>query len=101
MGPSGFVAILAGWVTTEMGRQPYVVYGLMRTAEAASPVPAGSVGVSLVMFVLTYTLIFGVGGFYQLRLMRPTPTWSDGIPPDDTAGSQRPLAAPKLAVEGG
>ena len=55
MGPIRFVAILAGWVTTEMGRQPFVVYGLMRTADAVSPVPAGGVGVSLVMFVLTYS----------------------------------------------
>jgi cytochrome d ubiquinol oxidase subunit I len=99
MGPSGFIAILAGWTTTESGRQPFVVYGMMRTADAISPVPAGSVGASLLLFVLIYTLIFGFGGYYQLRLMRPTPIMADDVPPDRSAGSHRPLAAPKLAIE--
>ena len=45
--PSGFVAVLAGWITAEVGRQPYVVYGVLRTADAVSPVPAASVAASL------------------------------------------------------
>ena len=51
MGPIGFVAVLAGWITTEVGRQPYTVYGLLRTAESASPIDAAAVGASLVAFV--------------------------------------------------
>ncbi|MFD2649456.1 cytochrome ubiquinol oxidase subunit I [Devosia albogilva] len=73
MGPSGFVAVLAGWYTTEVGRQPYTVYGLMRTAESLSPVEAPAVGASLVAFVVVYFLVFGAGVFYLFRLFRRPP----------------------------
>jgi len=73
MGPSGFVAVLAGWITTEVGRQPYVVYGLMRTAEARSPVDAPAVAGSLLAFVVVYFLVFGAGIYYILQLMRRAP----------------------------
>ena len=73
MGPSGFVAVLAGWYTTEVGRQPYTVYGLLRTSDSLSPVAAPAVGASLVAFVIVYFLVFGAGVFYLLRLMRRTP----------------------------
>jgi len=73
MGPSGFVAVLAGWFTTEVGRQPYTVYGLMRTSESLSPVAAPAVGASLTGFVIVYFLVFGAGVFYLLRLMRRPP----------------------------
>jgi cytochrome d ubiquinol oxidase subunit I len=73
MGPSGFVAVLAGWYTTEVGRQPYTVYGLMRTAESLSPVDAPAVGTSLVAFVVVYFLVFGAGVFYLFRLFRRPP----------------------------
>ena len=69
MGPSGFVAVLAGWITTEVGRQPYTVYGLLRTANSASPIDAAAVGASLVAFIIVYFLVFGAGTFYLLRLM--------------------------------
>ena len=101
MGPTGFVAILAGWITTEMGRQPWIVQGYMRTADAASPVGAGSLMTSLAMFVVTYTFVFGIGIYYLLRLMRQPPEAAPQIPPDETVGSHRPLAAPKLAVDEG
>lgn len=52
MGPSGLIAVLAGWITTEVGRQPFTVYGLMRTAESASPLSAPAVGASLVAFIV-------------------------------------------------
>src|SRR5690606_31956641 len=48
MGPSGFVAVLAGWIVTEVGRQPFTIYGLLRTAESASPLDAPAVAASLV-----------------------------------------------------
>ena len=73
MGPGGFVAVLAGWITTEVGRQPYVVYGLMRTAEARSPVDAPAVAGSLLAFVVVYFLVFGAGIYYILQLMRRAP----------------------------
>ncbi|WP_117232984.1 cytochrome ubiquinol oxidase subunit I [Vibrio maerlii] len=73
-GPSGFVAVLAGWVTTEVGRQPYTVYGLLTTADSASPIDAAAISVSLTAFVVVYFLVFGAGFFYLLRLMRKSPT---------------------------
>jgi cytochrome bd ubiquinol oxidase subunit I len=73
MGPSGFVAVLAGWITTEVGRQPYSVYGLLRTAQSVSPIDAQAVGASLLAFILVYFALFGAGTFYILRLMGSTP----------------------------
>jgi cytochrome d ubiquinol oxidase subunit I len=73
MGPSGLAAVLAGWITTEVGRQPYTVYGLLRTAQSASPIDAAAVGASLVAFIIVYFLVFGAGTFYLLRLMGKPP----------------------------
>lgn len=78
MGPSGFIAVLAGWITTEVGRQPWTVYGLLRTADSLSPVDAQAVGASLTAFVLVYFAVFGAGVFYLLRLMHRAPE----TPPD-------------------
>lgn len=71
--PAGFVALLAGWYVTEVGRQPFLVYGLMRTAEGHSPVNATQVLASLIIFVVVYTFIFGAGIFYILKLIRKGP----------------------------
>jgi cytochrome d ubiquinol oxidase subunit I len=73
MGPSGFVAVLAGWVVTEVGRQPYTIYGLMRTTESASPLDAPAVAASLVAFVVIYFAVFGMGIWYLLHLMHKPP----------------------------
>ncbi|WP_341711754.1 cytochrome ubiquinol oxidase subunit I [Erythrobacter sp.] len=73
MGPAGFVAVIAGWITTEVGRQPFTVYGLLRTAESASPLAAPAVAMSLLAFVLVYFAVFGVGTWYILRLMSGAP----------------------------
>ncbi len=73
MGPSGFVAVLCGWITTEVGRQPYTVYGLMRTSESLAPVEAPAVAASLTAFVIVYFFVFGAGMFYLVRLMRQPP----------------------------
>lgn len=73
MGPSGLVAVLAGWIVTEVGRQPFTVYGLLRTAESASPIDAPAIAVSLALFALVYFIIFGAGVFYIFRLMRANP----------------------------
>lgn len=73
MGPLGFVAVLAGWFVTEVGRQPYVVYGLLRTADVTSPIGAPGVAGSLLAFVVVYLAVFGAGAFYMVRLMGRTP----------------------------
>jgi cytochrome d ubiquinol oxidase subunit I len=73
MGPAGFIAVLAGWITTETGRQPFTVYGLLRTADAASPLAAPAVASSLVAFVLVYFAVFAAGVIYLLRLMAQPP----------------------------
>ena len=73
MGPSGFVAVIAGWVTTEVGRQPYTVYGLLTTAESASPLAAPAVAASLIAFVIVYFAVFGIGTWYILKLMAKPP----------------------------
>ncbi len=73
MGPSGFAAVLAGWITTEAGRQPFTVYGLLRTAESVSPIAAPAVAASLTAFVVIYFAVFGAGTFYVMRMMGRTP----------------------------
>lgn len=73
MGPAGFVAVLAGWITTEVGRQPYTVYGLLRTSQSVSPIDAPAVAASLTAFVIVYFFLFGAGTYYLLRLMGKTP----------------------------
>jgi len=73
MGPSGLMALLAGWITTEVGRQPWVVYGLLRTADAVSAHGAAQMSFTLLLFVLVYVLVFGMGIVYLLRLIRTGP----------------------------
>ena len=79
MAPGGFIALLCGWVTTEVGRQPWVVYGLLRTADAASPVGVQSLATSLAVLVVLYLLVFGSGIFHLLRLLAQGPATSDGV----------------------
>lgn len=67
--PSGFVAVVAGWFVTEVGRQPYVVYGLMKTAQAVSPIETPAVATSLALFAIVYFIVFGAGIVYLVRLM--------------------------------
>jgi cytochrome d ubiquinol oxidase subunit I len=74
MTPSGFIAVLAGWFVTEIGRQPYIVYGLMRTIEARSPVIGQHVFLSLVAFIFVYTFVFGAGIYYIAKLIQKGPT---------------------------
>jgi len=72
--PAGFVAVLAGWTVTEVGRQPWVVYGLMRTRDAVSPSLTGAdVLTSIALYVIVYLIVFGAGIFYMARLARAGP----------------------------
>jgi len=73
MGPAGFVAVIAGWVTTEVGRQPYTVYGQLLTAQSHSPLAPPAVATSLLAFVVVYFTVFGAGFLYLLRLMSHAP----------------------------
>jgi cytochrome d ubiquinol oxidase subunit I len=80
MGPAGFVALLAGWFVTEAGRQPYTVYGLLRTADSVSPLGAPAVASSVAAFVIVYFAVFGAGIFYLLRIMVKPPQLSEPEP---------------------
>jgi cytochrome d ubiquinol oxidase subunit I len=95
MGPAGFLAVLCGWITTEVGRQPFTVYGLLRTGESAAPLQADAVGASLIAFIVVYFLVFGSGTFYVMRLMSKRPNERidiDAIGPTRAAGIT-PVAA--------
>jgi cytochrome bd ubiquinol oxidase subunit I len=99
MGPSGLVALLAGWYTTEIGRQPWIVYGLMRTADAASPVGVTQLGISLALFVIVYFVVFGAGTGYLLRLIAKGPVVDEGLHPvSGGPGQERNPARPLSAI---
>jgi cytochrome d ubiquinol oxidase subunit I len=105
MGPAGFVTVIAGWVTTEVGRQPYTVYGLLRTAQSSSPLEAPAVATSLLAFIAVYFIVFGAGIYYILRLMGRSPHVGESGPerglPLRAAGIT-PAAVPAVeAVNGG
>ena len=70
---TGFVAVIAGWVVTESGRQPWVVYGILRTADAISPVPSASIATTLALFVLIYGVVFSLGIYFINRLIARGP----------------------------
>lgn len=71
--PAGFISVLAGWFVTEVGRQPYIVYGALRTSDTVSPVIGPNVALSLLAFIITYTFVFGAGSYYILRLIGKGP----------------------------
>ncbi|OWO84618.1 cytochrome ubiquinol oxidase subunit I [Photorhabdus luminescens] len=73
MAPSGLIAILAGWFTTEIGRQPWVVYGLLRTKDAVSAHGEIHMSISLLLFIAVYSSVFGVGYVYMMKLIRKGP----------------------------
>ena len=83
MTPSGFMAVLAGWITTEVGRQPYTIYGLLTTVQSASPIEAPAIAASLIAFIIVYFAVFGAGVFYILRLCGKSP---DSTEPDIEPG---------------
>lgn len=71
--PVGFVAVIAGWIVTESGRQPWTVYGLLRTRDSVSAVSGGSVAFSLSLFVLVYAALLAVYLWFFLKLVRQGP----------------------------
>src|SRR6202521_1175641 len=101
MGPAGFLAVLAGWITTETGRQPFTVFGLLRTVESVSPLAAPAVASSLIAFVIVYFAVFSAGVIYILRMMAAPPHPGETGPGSETptrAAGITPAAG--VAVEG-
>ena len=103
LAPSGFIALLAGWYVVEIGRQPYVVYGLLRTADAVSPnIVAAAVLSSLIVYAAAYAFVFGAGIWYLQKLLRKGPVKQ---PPKDTEGGEktpaRPMSLPDERIDGG
>ncbi|MGH8623438.1 MAG: cytochrome ubiquinol oxidase subunit I [Burkholderiales bacterium] len=93
--PTGYVAVTAGWITTEVGRQPYVVYGLLRTADAVTPtLTGGEVLASLLIYIAVYIVIFGAGVYYLVRLVqRGLPERIEGRELRPEQRPARPLSA--------
>jgi cytochrome bd ubiquinol oxidase subunit I len=88
----GFVAVICGWIVTETGRQPWIAHGILRTADAVSPVSAASVATTLVLFVLVYGIVFAMGIYYINRLIAKGPQGSlVEVPSKGSLG--RPLSA--------
>ncbi len=95
MGPAGFIAVIAGWVTTEVGRQPFTVYGHLLTAQSHSPLHVSAVAASLLTFVVVYFIVFGSGTYYLVRLMAkpPEPHESEPAAIPQRAGGITPASA--------
>ena len=83
MSPAGFMAVIAGWITTEVGRQPYTIYGQLLTAQSRSPIAAPAIAASFLAFVLVYFFAFGAGGYYVLKMMAKPPQAGESDPPRD------------------
>ncbi|WP_213875398.1 cytochrome ubiquinol oxidase subunit I [Pseudomonas sp. dw_358] len=102
MGPSGLIALLAGWFTTEIGRQPWVVYGLLRTADASSNHSVAQMSITLVLFVVIYFSLFGTGFGYMMRLVGKGPKTHEGdAPTPGGPGTTRTPARPLSAAHDG
>jgi len=92
--PIGFVAVIAGWITTEVGRQPWTVYGLLRTAASSSPALTGTdVLVSLLLYMAVYLFVYPTGVILMIRMIRRGP--HEPAPPDavEAGRAGRPIAA--------
>ncbi|MEJ0058696.1 MAG: cytochrome ubiquinol oxidase subunit I [Terricaulis sp.] len=90
--PAGFVAVLSGWIAAEVGRQPFVVYGVVRTADAVSPVDGAQVALSLLVFIIVYAIVFSAGALYILRLIAQGAD-TDETPPQSDEPPGTPLGA--------
>jgi cytochrome d ubiquinol oxidase subunit I len=97
--PAGFISVLAGWFVTEVGRQPYIVYGALRTSETISPVIGPNVALSLLAFIITYTFVFGAGSYYILRLIGKGPVAAEKAYGDH--GIKKPPLVTDLSSETG
>jgi cytochrome d ubiquinol oxidase subunit I len=100
--PIGFIAMLSGWTTTEVGRQPWLVYGMLRTADGVSPsLTGGSVLASLIVYMTAYAIIFGAGVYYMVRLVWHGP---EAVRPDHAGpgrSPKRPISVAEAPLRGG
>jgi cytochrome d ubiquinol oxidase subunit I len=98
MTPSGFIAVVFGWYTAEIGRQPWVVYGILRTADAVSPVAPTAVAASLAAYAIVYTIIFAAGTYYLFKLLKkgPDPA-APALPEELDMRPKRPFSAADTA----
>ncbi len=96
--PSGLVAVIAGWITTEVGRQPFTVHGLLRTSESVAPIDAPAVAASLAIFVVVYFIVFGAGAFYIVRLMGAAPNDSGQDPMPDEGPTRTAGTTPAIQI---
>jgi cytochrome d ubiquinol oxidase subunit I len=106
MAPAGFLALLSGWVTTEVGRQPYTIYGVLRTADSVSPIALPGIATSMFVFVVAYFIVFGAGIAMLLRLMgtEPQPGEPGPSPREPTRSSGThpgPAQGPNVGQVGG
>ena len=83
MGPAGLIAVTCGWITTEAGRQPFTVYGLLRTADSVAPIAAPAVAASLAAFAVVYFVVFGAGIWFLFKLFGQAPRPQEEGPRDD------------------
>ncbi|MEG8064880.1 cytochrome ubiquinol oxidase subunit I [Xanthomonas hortorum pv. gardneri] len=99
--PSGFIALVSGWFVTEMGRQPYVVYGLLRTADAVGPQSTLMTAISLTVYVAGYAFVFGWGIWYLVKIGKIGPTPHDAPQLDHGEHTPaRPLSAADEPIDG-
>ncbi len=96
--PLGFIATITGWITAEVGRQPWVVYGLMRTEDGVSPIAAGNVMWSLAMFMIFFAVIGASYFYYTIRTLKRGPDMESPIPPIQRMAGTRPLQSEKGGV---
>jgi len=101
MTPAGFVAVVAGWIVTEVGRQPFVVFNVLRTSETLSPVAGGSVAISLAAFVITYGLVFTAGAYYIVKLIGKGPEEGADEEPYGSHGVKQPPLVTDMAAQTG
>jgi cytochrome d ubiquinol oxidase subunit I len=95
-GAFGFLAVITGWIVAEVGRQPYTVYGHLRTADSLSPVSAGQVATSLLVFMVVYAIIFTAGVVYMARIAT---RGFDDAPPGTPGEPRRAPGSPLAAVD--
>jgi cytochrome d ubiquinol oxidase subunit I len=95
--PLPYLAIEAGWTVTEVGRQPWIVWGVMRTSEAASPIASSQVAVSLVAFILVYGLLCLTAAYLMFKYARQG---ADPAPGEEAGPGNEPMAV-QAAVAGG
>jgi cytochrome d ubiquinol oxidase subunit I len=94
--PLGFIATEVGWVTTEVGRQPWLVYNLMRTVDGISPIPPANVLWSLSLFLIIFSLILIIYFYYVLKTLRVGPDLDSPIPPLQRMAGMKPLKNPGI-----